>query len=258
MEKKIFPRNLLKSVVLQVSFNNPITVTGETVKKLFDSLPYEKKEYKEETVKKYEFKVDKGNESLNISQLGKSGIYLVHDFDYENKFILDPEKFTLSVSKYERFKSFFENFLKGFDALQTVNKVVEYKRIGLRYINVFSLEDEDIKGIADWKEFINPAFIPNYASINVQETELSLRRNMNRFYFGDGDAFINVYLGLWNNGFPGKITEKEFILDLDCYVDNKIMNDKDIQEIPLALNEKAYKCFVSLITNKLQERLESK
>lgn len=258
MEKKIFSRNLLSEVVLQVHFSNPISVDGDTLKKLNDSLPYEKKEYKEGTVKRIEFRLDKGNENLSISQIGKSGTFSIHDFDYENKFILEPETFLLTVSKYERFSSFFEIFRKGFEAFQIVNKVTEYKRIGLRYINTFTLEDEDIKSMADWKEFINPVFIPDYSKVAILETELSLRRNMNRFYFGDGESFINAYLGLWNKSFPGKMTEKEFVLDMDSYVDNKIMSEKDVLDVPPILNEKAYKCFRSLIAPKLEERLDRK
>jgi len=257
MEKKIFPKNYLTDVVLQVDFNNPVTLTTEMIQGVHKALPFEKKEFKEQSIKILEFKIDKDNEAFNIHQVGKSGTYFINDnAEFPVKFIIDNSKFLLSVSKYSRFSSFFEIFLRGFDTFQNINRIPEFKRIGLRYINIFALDDEDIKTNADWKEFINPAFIPDYSNVKISETDLTLRRSMNRYYLGDGETFINVYMGIWNKSFPGMITDKEFILDMDCYVDNKILSESDITVIPKAMNEKAYKCFFSLLTDKLKSKLE--
>jgi len=258
MEKKIFPKNYLTEVVLQVDFNNPVRLTSEMIKGIHNALPFEKKEYKENSLKVYEIKVEKENESLNIRQVGKSGSFFAQELEQPVKFMVDNEKFLFSVSKYSRFSSFFDIFLKGFKALQTINHVSEFKRLGLRYINIFVFDDEEIKSILDWRKYFKPAYIPNYEEINIEKTGLSIRRSMNRLIFGDGESFINAYFGVWNKSFPGMIVDKEFILDMDCYVDNKILSEDDVFEMPKMMSEKAYKCFYSIITDRLEEKLEEK
>jgi uncharacterized protein (TIGR04255 family) len=256
VEKKVFPHNFLNEVILQVNFNNPVRLTSEMIRTFHESLPFKKKEYQERDIKGVEIKFEKDNESLNMTRIGKSGIFQINDYDHTVKFILDHEKFLFSTSKYEHFSLFFEDFKKGFQAFQGTNKVTEYKRLGLRYINIISLAEEEIKNISDWREFIKSAYIPDYPGVNILETELTLRRNMNRFVLGDGEVFMNINLGLWNNSFPGKITDREFVLDIDCYIDNKILSENDILEMTSGMNEKAFKCFISMTTERLQGRME--
>jgi uncharacterized protein (TIGR04255 family) len=258
MEKKIFAKNYLTEVILRVDFNNLISLTTEMIKDLHNALPFEKKEYKENTVKGYELKFGDESEPLKITQKGKSGTFTINDPPTPIKFIIDHEKFALTSSKYERFDSFYEYFKKGFETFLRIQRVTEFKRIGLRYVNVFSLGDEIIKEISGWKEFINSAYIPNYQDIKVEETEFTLRRNMTSFILGDGEMFVNIQLGIWNNSFPGKIVDKEFVLDIDCFIDNRILTDSEVLEVVKSMNKKAYFVFYSLTTPRLRSLMEAK
>ncbi len=252
MEKLIFPKNYLKEVILRADFNNPISLDSGMIKNIYNSLPFEKKEFKEDTVKGYELNIDKGNESFKIMQVGKSGTFTINDQPKPFKFIVDHEKFALTGSAYERFATFYGHFLKGFEVFQSIQKVTEFKRLGLRFINIISLNDELIKELSEWKEFINAVFVPNYLEVKIEETEFTLRRNINSFVMGDGEMFVNIQLGIWNNSYPGKIVDKEFILDIDCFIDNRILSDGDILEVTKRMDEKAYKIFHSLTTPRLR------
>lgn len=258
MEKKIFPKNYLTEIILRADFNSPIILDSKTIKELHKLLPFKKKEYKEDTVKGYEIKIDKGNETFHITHVGKSGTFTINDQPIPTKITVDHEKFLVTSAKYERFTSFNEVFLKGFDTFQKIRKVVEFKRIGMRFINIISLGDKVVKEISEWKEFINPAFVPNYKLIKIEESEFQLRRNMNSFVFGDGEMFANVQIGIWNNSYPGKIVDREFVLDIDCFIDNRILSDSEIIEVVKGLNEKAYKIFYSLTTPRLKKMMEAK
>lgn len=142
MEKKVFTKNYLTEVILRVDFNNPINLTTDMIKDLHNTLPFEKKEYKENTVKGYELNFGDQNEPLKITQKGKSGTFTINDLPNPIKLVIDHEKVALTASKYEKFDPFYECFKKGFETFQRIQRVTEFKRIGLRYVNIFSLGDE--------------------------------------------------------------------------------------------------------------------
>jgi len=254
MAKKVYKRNFITRALLRIDFNNTVNLTSDILKKFKEKLAFTDLEFKEGTVKRLELKVDKEDQSFSVMNIGKSGTY---KFDKGSaKFTLDHEKFLLLVNKYERFSSFYEKFKTGFSVMQDLIKINEFKRIGLRYINTISLDE--VKELSDWKKFIKPDIVPNYAKIKIGNSKFSLRRNMNRFVFGDGEFFVNIHSGIWNKNYPSKLTNKECILDIDCYVDNVILESEDILSKPREMDKIAFKYFEFLITSKLRVILEEK
>lgn len=259
MAKKAYKKNFITLAYLRIDFNNTINLTSDILKKFkerlcFKYLEFKDLEFKEGTIKKLELKVDKEDQSFSVMNIGKKGTY---KFDKGSaKFTLDHEKFLLLANKYERFSSFYEKFKTGFSVMQQVIKINEFKRIGLRYINTIDLDE--IKELSDWKKFIKPDIVPNYAKIKIGNSKFSLRRNMNRFLFGDGEFFVNIHSGIWNKNYPSKLTDKGYILSIDCYIDNVILESEDILSKPGEMNEIASKYFDFLITSKLKLIMEEK
>jgi len=249
MEEKVYQRNFISEVILRVDFNKSIALTSENLRTFKDALKYEV-EYKEESVTKYEMKFEKDNQSFNIVNIGKLGSYLLKS--HNAKFIFDHEKFLLTTNKYVRFSAFYDLFKTGVLIMQGVIDINEFKRIGLRYINTIELDE--LKALSDWREFINADFIPDYSKIRIDASNFSLRRNMNTFIFKDGEYAVNVNLGLWNREFPSIISnDKSVILDIDCYIDNVLLNKEDILSKPDNMNKVALLYFESLITDKLRK-----
>ncbi|GAH10175.1 unnamed protein product, partial [marine sediment metagenome] len=117
---------------------------------------------------------------------------------------------------------------------------------------------DEVKELSDWKKFIKPDIVPDYATIKIENSKFSLRRNMNLFVFGDGEFFVNIHSGIWNKNYPSKITDKECILNIECYIDNVVLESEDILSKPRKMDKIAFKYFEFLITSKLKVILEEK
>jgi len=248
----MYKQNFIKEVVLEIKFNSPITDLKSTALMRFkNGLKFKDVEFKEETIRRFELDVKDGSQSFDISTVGKKATF--HFNRGINKFVLDNGGFLLAVNKYENFKKFFDMFKLGFIVLKQNFAIKEFKRVGLRYINRIHIDE--IKKISDWSKFINSSFIPNYKRTIINDTNLTTRRNINTFVFGDGEYFVNINAGIWNNNFPSKIIDKKFIIDIDCYIDNLILSDKDIQHRPKKMNFITFNCFESLVTSKFKEIL---
>jgi len=254
MEEKVYTRNFISEVILRVDFNKSIALTSDNLRAFKDALK-DDIEYKEESVTKYEMKFEKDNQSFNIVNIGKLGSYLLKE--HGAKFIFDHEKFLLTANKYLRFSAFCDLFKKGVSNMQGVIDINEFKRIGLRYIN--TIEIEEIKALSDWREFINANYIPDYSKIRIDDSNFTLRRNMNAFIFRNGQYAVNLNLGIWNREFPSIISnDKALILDIDCYVDNVLLNKEDILSKPAEMNRVALLYFELLISDKLRTIMRTK
>jgi len=255
VEKAKYKRNFIIEALIRIDFNGPINLTSPILKKFKKNLKIENIEFEEKTVKKVDLRLKEKNQIFSIENIGKAGVY---NFDNGySRFEIDFEKFFLLSNKYVSFSKFFDNFKKGFLTIQNLLNIKEFTRIGLRYIN--KIKFENIKSLKDWKKFINKDFIPNYSKIeNVNNIlkNFDLRRNFNLFVFSDGEFFVNINLGIWNDNFPGKIMNNEFILDIDCYIDNVILNDEDILKKPERMNRIAFKYFDLITTQELKIKLE--
>jgi len=253
MVKKVYKKNFITRALLRIDFNNTINLTSDILKKFKEKLSFEDLEFKEKTVKSLELKVDKKEKSFSVINIGKSGTYKFNKGS--DIFKLDHEKFLLTVNKYEKFSSFYEKFKTGFLVLQQLIKVNEFKRIILRYVNTISLDE--IKELSDWKKFIKPVIVPD-AIIKIENSKFSLRRIMNLFVLGDGEFFVNIHSGIWNNNYPSKITDTDCILSIDCYIDNVTLASEDILSKPWEMKKIASKYFDFFITSKLKLILEEK
>lgn len=248
----MYKKNFIKEVILRADFDKPQKWEPDVLKAIKSKLTFEDVELKESQIKQLAIGVSKEDQVLNVSNIGYKGIYSFEN--NKSKFVLDPESFLLTTSEYKKFDLFFDNFQKGFNSLQQILKIKEFKRIGLRFVNIIKLDN--VKKSSDWKKYINPNFIPKYDNINFEDANFSLRRNMNRFVFGDGEYFVQFNIGIWNKNFPSKITEQEFIIDIDCYIDNVILEVNDIINKPPLMSDITYNSFKLIIKSKFEEILE--
>ncbi len=171
-----------------------------------------------------------------------------------HKFHVDNDSLLLIANKYINFNSFFDIFKKGFNAFLEVVDVREYKRIGLRFIN--RIEVPSIDNISSWSQYINQNLIPNYECITLPDSDFSLRRNMNDIFLGNGEYFLRYRTGIWNKEFPSKIIDEEFIIDIDCYIDNVVLDRVDILNRPPLMSNITCNSFKFIATPELISLME--
>jgi len=247
----MYKRNFITEVILRVDFETPLTkLTSDQLKQLKSLDILQQSEFKEDEVKELELKFEPEEQSFRLSTVGRRGRYVLNDG--VSTFILDNQAFLLTADKYERFDPFFDTFRRGYRPLQDVLAVEKFKRIGLRFIN--RIEVANLAGITAWRQYVNPDLIPEYASIALPD--FNLRRNMNDIFLSDGEYLVRYRIGIWNKDFPSKITNNEFIVDIDCYIDNVVLESADILNRPPLMSQITFDTFNFIVTDELIKLLE--
>ena len=248
MSDPIYKKNFVSEAVLRVDFAKVQSINSDTLKALHSNLKREDAEFKEQTVTEYKLQIEKDNQQLKIANVGKLGTYdLVKD---RAKYIFDHEKFLLTTGQYVRFSTFYELFKTGYGLMNDLTKAEEYKRIGLRYINIINLDD--ISGEVRWRDYINQKYIADYSDLQGDFPNATLRRNMGLYVMKEGDYLINLQVGIWNKNYPGIVTDKEFIVDIDCFIDNVTLDSNDVISYPPKMNIMACRYFETVITDNLR------
>ncbi len=249
----MYKTNFIKEVILRIDYNTPISdLQSDSLKRLRSMSIFQGSEFNEEIIKGIELKFEQEEQSFRMSTVGMRGTYSLDDGIHI--FRIDNQAFSLTASKYTRFDSLFSIFRSGFNAFQEVFAVEEYKRIGLRFIN--RIEIDQLAGITSWKEYINPHLIPNYEHITLPENGFTLRRNMNDIFLGNGEYFLRYRIGIWNKEFPSKIIDDEFIIDIDCYIDNIVLDRDDILNRPPLMSDTTFNSFKFIGTPELISLME--
>lgn len=248
----MYKRNFIDEVILRVDFNQPLQdLTTEKLKEFQLQFKIES-EIKEDIIQQFEFKLEKSKDpNVNFKTIGRRGTFSLEGGI--NKLILENIALSLSTSKYKEFKSFEEIFLQGFEIFNEIFGISEYKRIGLRFINRIKLDELQI--FENLSEYINQEYFINYNNITPTEPlfeKITLRRNINNLILSDGEYIIQVNMGVWNNNFPGKIVENELIIDLDCYVQNLILEKEEVIKRLPKMSDLNTSYFNFLITDKLK------
>ena len=252
-----YKNNFITGAILRVDFSHPLdNLTHENVDLIKSKLTDCKFEFREKKV---------ANVNINLtnqsSELKVSGLQAIFEFtDKKGRFILQNDYFCLELNDYSNFLSFKTLFNHGLSVCAYVLGISEFKRIGLRYINV--IKSEQVKKINDWVTFIKPPFVPLYNELlpSHEDTidnynEFTIRKSMNNLALSDGEDMINLNFGLWNDKFPSKIIDHQFIIDIDCFISDMIIGTNDFQERLPKMNILCVDLFRQIIMPKLETKL---
>lgn len=123
-----------------------------------------------------------------------------------------------------------------------IYKDLVINRLGLRYINQIKLEE---KTLYDWTGYLDSSLIANLGFVEKQD---SIRRAMSFLEIAiDEETKLRLQYGVFNSTYPGKLLNKEFVLDYDC--------STEVQFDKKNLNEKSKK-FNDIITEYFEKSIE--
>ncbi len=107
--------------------------------------------------------------------------------------------------------------------------IKQIERVWLRYIN--QIDDLNINTNSDWKEYINEHLIAWL--IFSESTSWELVRSMGNLSIKKANNVINFNYWFWNNSYPSKMLDWNFVLDYDCYISIPYLldNSADIKSI---------------------------
>lgn len=138
---------------------------------------------------------------------------------------LDYESLAIIQNKYTDFTTFRELVSTISSIFFTIYPDIVIKRLGLRYINQIKLTEKDF---FVWDKYINENFI---SFLNFVDDKNNLRRILSTIELDNGnDSNLIIKYGIFNSTYPGKITQKEFILDYDCYTNIEFENTKLLEK----------------------------
>jgi len=180
----------------------------------------------------------------------KSGeiIWILKDKD-ENKLVTMGDHFlSVEFTKYTHFKEFFETTKLVIDNFFTLFPETLSTRVGLRYINNFSLDEEDP---LDWSQYINENLIKQ---INFLSPNNNLSRITSTLDIKEEDCRILFSFGVLNSLYPSKILRKEFTLDYDCSTIESL-NKEEILDTVKVFKDKILLIFEHSIKQALKDKM---
>lgn len=208
-----YESNFLEKVILKLDFENvslaKIDEYSETISSTFDigntrqgfegSINIDvvggvMEQSKQDLVIKEFSSTTKTEKKLTLSQKWIS-------LEYNNR------SYTDSTELISDLKDFILPFLELFE-------VAIVNRVGLRYINQVSLDDNSEP--LQWDTYINKKLLQTLSF--AKDTEFNLSRSFTQQFYKSGDMDIVSSSGIWNEDFPNTIAKKDFILDFDCSI----------------------------------------
>ena len=240
---KIYKKNFLDKVIVHLAFDSVIDLSKGLPKQFSESL------LKAYPVSKVQETV---NKNIKISQAGvhvdenKGNQWQYRGLNNEKLLTLDSKFFSIQYNQQENYDVFKDEFIKFKDLLFNSYPELVVSRIGLRYINVIKIAEDNP---LDWSRYINDSLI---SSFNFLPTKEVVSRAFHNLEFNFSRYNINFKYGMNNPDHPAPIKKKIFILDYDGYALG--LQDKDsIQDNFSDINEKIYELFELSVKDGLRE-----
>lgn len=125
---------------------------------------------------------------------------------------LHAEYLAITFKKYRSFTEFETEVKYVLDSFYEIYPSLVVNRMGLRYVNQISLPDE--QDLLNWNDYINTNLVGN---LSFETDTNKLRRVMQAHDIAlDDNTLLRIVSGVFNNIYPNKLLNKEFVLDLDC------------------------------------------
>jgi uncharacterized protein (TIGR04255 family) len=255
MKDICYNKNYLNEVVAKVDFTKPLSLLTEHSlnSELVDVIRkrYSIFEPQKEIRKSLLFKVngDVGGEvggvSENSTEINK---FVFHGENREKTITITPESIFVTLKKYESYSDFKLDIIDPIEKVLTTERNVQINRTGLRFVNIFG---DLIEKYQDLDKYFSPMISSPFSSLvdgsnctrNILITEYLL-----------DEIKIRVQSGIFNRDYPTKIKNKEFVIDIDAYIDipHVVSDTKDFfDKLHKTIQEK----FEAYITKDLREVL---
>jgi len=188
-----------------------------------------------------------------MKQTAQSHDYRNHEFSSEDgqwKITLSRTFIALTAKKYERWEKFNEKLNKPLEALFEIYSPSYFTRIGLRYIDVISRSDLNLKGVA-WSDLLKPFLL---GLLSTSEIRDSVRNYQSTYEIAldDQESAVRLIASLGDKVDTG---EQSFVIDSDFFI-AKRTEIKDAVEKLRYFNMRASRLIQWCMTEKLYRALE--
>ena len=212
MNEICYKKNFLVEVVARIDFAGP----AESLKGVV--LPDEVQNTIKSRYKIYE-PSKKKRQGIEITDQGVSAKseefhqWVYHGESREKSITIDQHSVVVSLKQYKQYPDF------KLDVIEPIRKIVELEgniyinRTGLRFVNIF---EGLTPTFADMKKYFHPMISTSFD--NIFDAEHCSRNFLITEYLHD-EAKMRIQSGIYNPDYPAKIKKKDFIVDIDAFVD---------------------------------------
>lgn len=175
----------------------------------------------------------------------------------DNEFITITNKYICYENrKYKYFEDAKTIIYKIIDTIKKYSKIENCTRLGMRYINDIILPAETEKELFNWNGYINSAllnktkfFLKNNKKILQSMDVIDIESNI------DNNIYYTLQYGIYNSRKPGKLLDKEYIIDID----GRTKTVEELDEIKTkidSIHSEIEEIFEIIIEEKLRENME--
>lgn len=195
------------------------------------------------------FTVSPGGSGMEQSRKGWHWLHKTDANENQKTVTITPDFLALEYfeNQYTNFEEFFDNFYYVFERFQKLYDVEEFSRIGLRYIDEFTMPEGNA---LDWDNLVAKDLITSVNAGVIAGQRVT--RSMHQLHTVKDDVTVLVNYGIHNPEFPNPVVRRQFILDTDCSVSGGVASS-DIRNKVGELHVLTSEVFENSIDDQLRE-----
>lgn len=251
MKDICYKNNFLSDVIVRVDFFPHVKVFTESMlaRSVIETIKSRYPIYEPQKGIMRQLSINMSDEVGGISDSSAEFNKMVfHGENREKTITVTPESVIFSLKSYKDYNNFKLDIVDPVEKIINVEKDIQISRTGLRFINVYK---ELISNYEDVEKFFSPMVAKPFSKL-IDHGNCS--RNIILTEYLLDEIKLRVQAGIFNQNYPAKIKNKEFILDLDAYIDiPHVVSDTCgyFDKLHAAIQEK----FEAYITDDLREYL---
>lgn len=243
-ERKKYKTNFLDRVIFQLRFDPILSLENESPSEF-------------QTLIRESYPGLQQSELVQIEEQGpsKKVVKRVTQYDFisaDNTHItVTPIQFSLEYFDYESIEVMVSDFETAWGHFQSIYKVPSLSRVGLRYIDVITVDAASDPLV--WDGYLSEEIVAATLGISGP-SDLSLGRSMHRLDWVGDDYRLSFQFGLHNPDFPNPIGKREFTLDCDC-VSIGATDSSDVLELLNQFHDQTGALFEKSIGGELRKHM---
>lgn len=168
--------------------------------------------------------------------------WIFHSEKRDKSLAITPNAFSYTNRSYKTYEYLLEDVNRPLEAFFNDHKDLAASRLGLRYVNVIDIKDENP---LEWKSYLNEDML---GIIDFNQDKDHLTRMFHILEYNFDGLLVKFQFGIANPDYPAPVRKKEFVLDIDAY-SHGAFEYKDIADFMEQAHKKIQSIFETSITD---------
>lgn len=254
MEDKVYKKNYISNFIIRFDLENKLDEGNyEGILKLLNNdYPInEKVDIQNRSI------IIKNNSGVNEPVLSEPEIKvrnILYNSERNERITINSDSILYETLNYISFSKVKPILEKIITSLKEDYGIKEFKRIGLRYVNLIKKPAKEKKDIFEWGGYINSSLLFSNDFIS-KENILQEIQTIEFKLEPENDLLCRLQFGIPNRNMPADLSEKMFLIDIDGFT-NSMVEQEDALDILDTIHEKNIEIFEKCIDDKLRREMD--